>query len=78
MADHYILIKSSEVSSTLRSLADSNVDMELLRIPSANVSAAVTQMASISTDDYIVSKNHTIKAGNITDSILLPKEAINA
>jgi hypothetical protein len=78
MTDHYILIKSSEVSSTLRGLADSQETMEVLRIPSANVSAAVSEISNVSTEDYIVSANHTIKAGNISDSIVLPKEAINA
>jgi hypothetical protein len=76
--DKYILIKESESTRTLENLADSNEVMLVLRVPPANVSQAITELSNIDNESWISSNNKTIKAGDISDSIILPKEAINA
>ena len=74
----YILIKESESTRRLENLADSNEVMLVLRVPAANVSEAMIELSSIDKDNWISSDNKTIKAGDTSDSILLPKKAINA
>ena len=76
--DKYILIKESESTRRLENLADSNEVMLVLRVPAANVSEAMTELSSIDKENWISSDNKTIKAGDTSDSILLPKKAINA
>lgn len=76
--DKYILIKESESTRTLENLADSNEVMLVLRVPFANVSQAMIELSNIDSESWISSNNKTIKAGNTSDSILLPKKAINA
>ena len=78
MPDKYILIKESESTRTLENLADSNELMLVLRVPAANVSEAMTELSNIDSKNWISSDNKTIKAGDTSDSILLPKKAINA
>jgi len=68
--DKYIVIKESESTRTLENLADS--------VPPANVSQAITELSNIDSKNWISSDNKTIKAGDTSDSIILPKEAINA
>jgi hypothetical protein len=76
--DKYIVIKESESTRTLENLADSNEVMLVLRVPAANVSEAMTELSNIDSKNWISSDNKTIKAADISDSILLPKKAINA
>ena len=76
--DKYILIKESESTRRLENLADSNEVMLVLRVPPANVSEAMTELSLIDKENWISSNNKTIKAGDTSDSILLPKKAINA
>ena len=76
--DKYILIKESESTRTLEKLADSNEVMLVLRVPFANVSQAMIELSNIDSESWISSNNKTIKAGDTSDSILLPKKAINA
>ena len=76
--DKYILIKESESTRTLENLADSNEVMLVLRVPPANVSQAITELSNIDSKNWISSDNKTIKAGDTSGSIILPKEAINA
>jgi len=78
MADHYILIKESEATRKLENLADSNELMLVLKIPANNVAQAMLELANIEEENWISSELATLEEGNITDSILLPKEAINA
>jgi hypothetical protein len=52
--------------------------MLVLRVPPANVSQAITELSNIDSKNWISSDNKTIKAGDTSDSILLPKKAINA
>ena len=78
MPDKYILIKKSEATRTLIGLTDSNVEMLVLRVPTLKVAQAMTELATIDDDNWISSDNHTERAGDITNSIVLPKEAINA
>ena len=78
MADKYILIKESESTRQLENLSDSNEVMLVLRVPSANVAAAMTKLNTIDDDYWISSDTYTERAGDITNSILLPKKAINA
>ncbi len=78
MPDKYILIKKSEVTRTLKGLSNSTVEMVVLRIPTLDVAAAMTELATIDDDNWISSDNQTERAGDITNSIILPKEAINA
>ncbi len=76
--DKYILIKESESTRRLENLADSNEVMLVLRVPFANVSQAMIELSNIDSESWISSNNKTIKAGDTSDSILLPKKAINA
>jgi hypothetical protein len=76
--DKYIVIKESESTRRLENLADSNELMLVLRVPSVNVSEAMTELSNIDSKNWISSDNKTIKAGDTSDSILLPKKAINA
>jgi hypothetical protein len=76
--DKYILIKESESTRTLENLADSNEVMLVLRVSPANVSQAMIELSNIDSESWISSNNKTIKAGDTSDSILLPKKAINA
>lgn len=76
--DKYILIKESESTRTLENLADSNEVMLVLRVPPSNVSQAMIELSNIDSESWISSNNKTIKAGDTSDSILLPKKAINA
>jgi len=78
MAYHYILIKESESTRRLENLADSNEVMLVLRVPDQDVSDAMAELATIDDDYWISSDSKTFKEGDISDSILLPKEAINA
>lgn len=74
----YILIKESESTRRLENLADSNELMLVLKIPTNNVAQAMLELANIEEENWISSEISTLEEGNITDSILLPKEAINA
>jgi len=74
----YILIKESEATRKLENLADSNELMLVLKIPANNVAQAMLELANIEEENWISSELATLEEGNITDSILLPKEAINA
>jgi len=78
----YIFIKESEATRKLENLADSNELMLVLKIPANNVAQAMLELANIEEENWISSELATLLAtleeGNITDSILLPKEAINA
>jgi hypothetical protein len=76
--DKYIVIKESESTRRLENLADSNEVMLVLRVPAANVSEAMTELSNIDSKNWISSDNKTIKEGDTSDSIILPKEAINA
>ncbi len=76
--DKYIVIKESESTRRLENLADSNELMLVLRVPSVNGSEAMTELSNIDSKNWISSDNKTIKAGDTSDSILLPKKAINA
>ena len=76
--DKYIVIKESESTRRLENLADSNELMLVLRVPSVNVSEAMAELSNIDSKNWISSDNKTIKAGDTSDSILLPKKAINA
>ena len=74
----YIFIKESESTRKLENLADSNELMLVLKIPANNVAQAMLELAHIEEENWISSELATLEEGNITDSILLPKEAINA
>ncbi len=74
----YIFIKESEATRKLENLADSNELMLVLKIPANNVAQAMLELANIEEENWISSELATLEEGNITDSILLPKEAINA
>lgn len=74
----YILIKESEATRALEDLADSNEVMLVLRVPNSDVSAAMTELETIDDKYWISSDSKTFKQGDISDSILLPKKAINA
>ena len=74
----YIIIKESEATRKLENLADSNELMLVLKIPANNVAQAMLELANIEEENWISSELATLEEGNITDSILLPKEAINA
>ena len=74
----YIIIKESESTRRLENLADSNELMLVLKIPTNNVAQAMLELANIEEENWISSELSTLEEGNITDSILLPKEAINA
>ena len=74
----YIIIKESEATRKLENLADSNELMLILKIPANNVAQAMLELANIEEENWISSELATLEEGNITDSILLPKEAINA
>ena len=76
--DKYILIKESESTRRLENLADSNEVMLVLRVPPSNVSEAMIELSNIDSESWISSDNKTIKAADTSDSILLPKKAINA
>ena len=52
--------------------------MLVLKIPANNVAQAMLELANIEEENWISSELATLEEGNITDSILLPKEAINA
>jgi len=78
MPDKYILIKKSELTRKLKSLSNSTVEMVVLRVPTIKVAQAMIELSSIDEDNWISSDNQTERAGDITNSIILPKEAINA
>ncbi|MCS5622492.1 MAG: hypothetical protein NZ735_00840 [Candidatus Marinimicrobia bacterium] len=78
MPDKYILIKKSELTRKLKSLSNSTVEMVALRVPTIKVAQAMTELNTINEDNWISSDNQTERAGDITNSIILPKEAINA
>ncbi len=78
MPDKYILIKKSELTRKLKSLSNSTVEMVVLRVPTIKVAQAMTELNTINEDNWISSDNQTERAGDITNSIVLPKEAINA
>ncbi len=78
MPDKYILIKKSELTRKLKSLSNSTVEMVVLRVPTIKVAQAMTELNTINEDNWISSDNQTERAGDITNSIILPKEAINA
>jgi len=76
MPDKYILIKASEATRDLTDLADSVVDMKMIRIPSAEVVNSDIELATINQDNWISSDNHSIEEGDITSlEIRVPKEA---
>ena len=78
MPDKYILIKKSELNRRLKSLSNSTVEMVVLRVPTTKVAKAMIELSSIDEDNWISSDNQTERAGDVTNSIILPKEAINA
>ena len=78
MPDKYILIKKSELNRRLKSLSNSTVEMVVLKVPTTKVAKAMIELSSIDEDNWISSDNQTERAGDITNSIVLPKEAINA
>lgn len=78
MPDKYILVKKSELTRKLKSLSNSTVEMVVLRVPTIKVAQAMTELNTINEDNWISSDNQTERAGDITNSIVLPKEAINA
>ena len=78
MTDKYIVIKESESTRTLENLANSNEVMLVLRVPAIKVAQAMTELNNINKDNWISSDIQTERAGDINNSIVLPKEAINA
>jgi len=74
----YIVIKKSELTRNLANLADSNEDVVVLRIPEENVVDAEDELTSIDDDYWISSDDVELEEGELTEGILLPKEAINA
>ena len=74
----YIVIKKSELTRDLANLADSNEDVVVLRIPEENVVDAEDELTSIDDDYWISSDDVELEEGELTEGILLPKEAINA
>lgn len=74
--DLKIIIKKSEASRALIELAEVNNDALYLRIPSANVSAAQTELNSIDKTNWTASGNAIETNGQTNDGILLPKEVL--
>jgi len=71
-----IIIKKSEATRTLTELADVNEEVLSLHIPTANMSAAQTELGTINTDNWTASTQVTESNGNTSDSLVLPKEAL--
>lgn len=74
MPDLHILIKKSASTATLRGYANHNVDCEYLIVPSADASAAITELGNIGADYSIYSSTVTEASGSVS-GILVPKEA---
>lgn len=74
----YILIKKSESTTELEGLSDLNVEMMCLSIGSENEASAMAALDEVNTDYWMSSDRCETKEGDTTDSILLPKKAINA
>lgn len=74
----YILINKNQATRALLNLADSDEDLVCLRIPTSNEAAADVELATIDNDYWCASSTYDETIGSTTDSILLPKKAINA
>lgn len=74
MADLHVNIKKSANTAGLRALANHDVELEYMIIPSANVPSALTLISAMNQDDVIFSSNVTTSSGLVT-GLLLPKSA---
>lgn len=75
MADLHILIKSSEITGTLRGYATQETQATYLVVPAADASDAITELESIGDDESIYSSNVTEGSGSV-NGILLPKHVV--
>jgi len=75
MADLHILIKKSSATSTLRALANHDVDCEYLVVPIANRTAALAELGNIGRDESIYSDIELTGSANQVNGIMVPKSA---
>ena len=76
MPDKYIIIKSTAVPRGMAGLASSEENMTVFKIDSANVAAVNGMLATIDSEEWTGSDSTTERNGDTTDSLVLPKKAV--
>lgn len=75
MANLKLVIKTSEITPTLRGYATKEVEATYMEIPNADAQDAITELTSIGRD-YSMYSDTVIKVSGEVDGILLPKKVV--
>ena len=71
----HILIRATVIPSGLAALTDHQDALVYMHVPASSEAAANTLLATIDDEDFIASGSVQLEEGNISNIIVLPKEA---